>query len=880
MNEQVGIPKSAVSALGALGRQSAGFSMLAGFLLFGVVALVSILLTRGSANTVVFWPANAVLVCFALYHRDSIPTFVVAGGFIANCIVRAMWGDPLLVTAGLSVANLAEISLLLLLLDRLGLRQGSVNELPSAIAAVLAMAVAPCLASAIGAATLHQAYGAPFGVGMARWWVSDFVSLMIVLLPFLTADPKAIRGILRRRFTLRCAIESSAVGVVTFVQMLVVDALDMPILMVVIAPMLWVALRLGPFWTSISASALAVILSMMAVADHWPTVEGIGALTDNALKLQTMLIMSGIPPFFVAALNASRDRALAMITESERRAHEKSAALEVTLSSMNQGLSMFDAAGKLVIWNRHYSDLYGIGPDLLRPGTSLVVLLEARRKSDGLEDDPQVIVAKQIAELAKGRILHSKFRLAKGTIISTVISPMEGGGWVSTHEDITEREEAAQRVAYAAHHDVLTGLANRAELRARLAEAFSDCATGKGGFAIFVLDLDRFKAINDTFGHGVGDLVLVEVAKRIQAIVGPDDIVARLGGDEFAILCRPSGDQREGASAIASRLLLEIGAPFSTQGRSLHVGVSIGIASAPEHGADADTLVRNADSALYKVKSHGKNAYRFFDATLEAEARERRELEADLRDALQKEQFELHYQAIRSLATGQIHCAEALIRWRHPTRGLVKPDLFIPIAEESGLILGIGEWAIEQACRDAARWPADVSVAVNVSAAQLGKTDLVGVVTRALFAAGLEPRRLALEVTETIFLQNDEFLLSDLHVLHNMGVKLSLDDFGSGYSSLGYLRKLPFDKIKIDRSFIVDIENNAQSAAVVCAIANLARSLGIDTVAEGLETETQVRLVTAAGCNLAQGFYFHRPCPFELLPFLNVSPRPFSALVA
>ncbi len=855
-----------------------GLPALTGFVLLGGLALFSILLTRGSNDIAMFWPANAALVCYALQQRGANAPFLVVGGFLANCLVQALFGDPILVCVGLSFANLAEICLLLAILRRLELGLGSVVELQSAIAAVLVMAAAPCFASMVGAGTLHLAFGAPFGVTMALWWVSDFVCLMIVLLPFLTADPNAVQGILRRRYTVRCAAESTAVCAVTAVQIRVVDALDMPLSMVVIVPMLWVALRLGTFWTSVSASGLAVFLSMMAIAGHWPLIEPVGTMAENVLKLQTILIMSGIPPFVVAALNASRDRAVAMITESERRAHEKSAALEVTLSSMNQGLSMFDAAGKLVIWNWRYAELFGIEPRLLQPGTSLVSLLKARRTSDGLERDAEAIVAQQKLDLAQGSILHTKYRLKNGLTIATVISPMDGGGWVSTHEDITDREAAAQRVAHAAHHDVLTGLANRAELRSRLADAFSDCASGKGSFSIFVLDLDRFKAINDTFGHGVGDMVLVEVANRLQAIVGPQDIVARLGGDEFAILCRPIGDQREGASAIASRLLLEIGAPFYLEGRCLHIGVSIGIASAPDHGTDGDVLVRNADSALYKVKSNGKNAYRFFDAALEVEARERREIEADLRDALEKEQFELHYQTIRSLVTGKVVSAEALIRWRHPMRGLVKPDLFIPIAEESGLILGIGEWAIGQACRDAASWPADVSVAVNVSAAQLGKTDLVGVVTRALFSAGIEPRRLTLEVTETIFLRNDEMLLADFHVLHNMGVQLSLDDFGSGYSSLGYLRKLPFDKIKIDRSFIVDIEDNPQSAAVVCAIANLARSLGIDAVAEGLETESQVSLVTAAGCNLAQGFFFHRPCPVDRLPFgaqnASASPSP------
>jgi predicted signal transduction protein with EAL and GGDEF domain len=289
--------------------------------------------------------------------------------------------------------------------------------------------------------------------------------------------------------------------------------------------------------------------------------------------------------------------------------------------------------------------------------------------------------------------------------------------------------------------------------------------------------------------------------------------------------------------------------------------VSIGVALAPDHGLDADTLIRNADFALYKVKAQGKNSYRLFDADLEIEANARRELEADLRQALVLEQFELHYQPVVALSGGRIVGAEALLRWRHPTRGFVSPDTLIPIAEETGLIVPIGEWVIRQACREAALWPDDIRLAVNISTAQLGRSNLVEVVTQALAQSGLPANRVEIEVTETIFLRNDEALLADLHQLHALGVRLALDDFGTGYSSLGYLRKLPFGKIKIDRSFISDLGHDVQSAAVVCAVANLASSLFIETTAEGVETEDQARLVATAGCTHGQGYLFGRPMP-------------------
>ena len=441
------------------------------------------------------------------------------------------------------------------------------------------------------------------------------------------------------------------------------------------------------------------------------------------------------------------------------------------------------------------------------------------------------------------------------------------GVYIDNHERVL----AAEKIAHAAHHDVLTGLANRAELRKCMREALDGLASDNGSFSVFVMDLDRFKAINDTFGHATGDAVLRAVATRIRANVRDGDVVARLGGDEFAILVRIAEQQREQSSVIAARLLEAISAPYEIDGLSLHIGVSIGIAMAPDHGNNADTLIRNADSALYKVKANGKNAFCFFNDQLEAEAQERRELESDLRGALARSEFELHYQPVVRMGARTIEGAEALLRWRHPQRGLISPDIFIPIAEETGLIIPIGEWVIERACAEATLWPIEATVAVNLSTAQLGRTDLVGVVTRALLDANLAPHRLELEVTESIFLRNDDALLSDLHQLHDIGIRLALDDFGTGYSSLGYLRKLPFDKIKIDKSFVHDLGTDAQSAAIICAVANLARSLDMDTTAEGVETEEQAQLVAAAGCTLAQGYYFGHPVPSSRLDFRGVT---------
>lgn len=431
--------------------------------------------------------------------------------------------------------------------------------------------------------------------------------------------------------------------------------------------------------------------------------------------------------------------------------------------------------------------------------------------------------------------------------------------------DIHERKIAAEQALYAAHHDMMTGLVNRTEFTRLIEERVSASMNGQTSFAVLAMDLDRFKSINDTFGHEAGDIVLVGVAKRLRALVREEDVVARLGGDEFAIILEGGRNCRERCAAVSARILNQIRLPFDHDGRSLQVGVSIGIAIAPDHGHDADTLIRAADAALYAVKEDGKNGYRVFDAELSTRAQERRNLEADLREAQARGEFELHFQPQVDLLSRERLSVEALLRWRHPTRGFIPPDVFIPIAEETGLIVPIGDWVIEEACRLAAAWPEPLPVSVNLSAAQLGKTDLLAVVTRSLLRSDLSSHRLEIEVTESVFLKKDDALLADLRQLHELGIRLALDDFGTGYASLGYLQKLPFDRIKIDKSFIAGIGANDQSAAIVCAVVNLARSLGMETTAEGVETEEQASLLRAAGCTVAQGFLLSRPVPNDAL---------------
>ena len=446
-----------------------------------------------------------------------------------------------------------------------------------------------------------------------------------------------------------------------------------------------------------------------------------------------------------------------------------------------------------------------------------------------------------------------------------------GGGWVATHEDITERQRAEARIAHMARHDALTDLANRVLFREKMDEALTRLDRKKEGFNVFVFDLDLFKAVNDTLGHPVGDALLKAVAQRLRQTVRDIDTVGRLGGDEFAILQPVDKDQRQEAIALAGRLIKTIGAPYQIEGHQIVIGISIGIALAPADGTDATQLLKNADLALYRTKTEGRNDYRFFEDKMDASARLRRALEMDLRNAIVREEFEIHYQSIINVTSLQTCCAEALVRWRHPERGLIPPDKFISLAEEIGVIGALGEWILRKACTDAAAWPSHIKLAVNLSAAQFRSENLVGMVKNALQVSGLAVGRLELEITESVLLQKSAGTIDTLHRLKELGLNIVLDDFGTGYSSLSYLRMFPFDKIKIDKSFVQEMPYRADCAAIVSAVTSLGRSLHIDTTAEGVETPEQFKLLQAAGCTQAQGYLFAKPKPVAELDFRRLA---------
>jgi diguanylate cyclase (GGDEF)-like protein/PAS domain S-box-containing protein len=554
--------------------------------------------------------------------------------------------------------------------------------------------------------------------------------------------------------------------------------------------------------------------------------------------------------------------------------------LETALDHMARGFSTFGPDARLVTCNRLYRQIYDLPELLTRPGTPLAEIVSFHMKREtGCESwdnfqQAQTWIDDHLARLSRGESIAEIQHLKSGRTVLVTAQPLPNGGWVDVQEDITEKQRLEARIAHMAHHDALTDLPNRVLLDERLAVELARTRRGER-LALHILDLDNFKTVNDTLGHPVGDALLRAVATRLRSIARDRDMVARLGGDEFAIV-QVAIELDSDATGLARRLIEAISEPFDIDGRQIVVGTSIGIALAPKDGDVAEKLMRNADLALYSAKAKGRRTYLLFERELNKRARERRLLTADLHKALAENQIELHYQPIVDLKLYQMTGVEALMRWHHPVRGMIPPSEFIPIAEETGLIIPLGEWALQQACRRVVDWPDRIKLALNLSPIQLRRPGLLHAVFGALAASGLPADRLELEVTETVLLEETETNLVTLHQLREAGVRIVMDDFGTGYSSLNYLSNFPFDKIKIDHAFIKKIAVNHVSLKIVRAIVNLARSLGISTTAEGVETKEQLDAVRFEGCDEIQGYLISRPQPADDIERIYLSPAGLS----
>jgi diguanylate cyclase (GGDEF)-like protein len=598
---------------------------------------------------------------------------------------------------------------------------------------------------------------------------------------------------------------------------------------------------------------------------HFPitvvaTVSVDAALADWREQTRFLVAVASLSAAIVAAILWLIVRQLSrQHRATQRRLAQEKQRLDTAVNNMTQGLLLFDGAERLVISNQRYIDMFGVSRDVIKPGCSFRELLTHRQETGSFSDDVETYRADILANLAHGEPFQRILVTADGRSIQVLYQPLADGGWVTTLEDFTERRRSEERIAHLAHYDALTDLPNRALFRERLEVELKKLGRG-GQLAVLYIDIDEFKSVNDSLGHPVGDELLKAVALRLSDCVRDTDFVARLGGDEFAIVqtaVRSPSDVMD----LVVRIYQAIREPCECLGHRLVTDASIGIALAPQDGGDLDQLLKNADLAMYGAKADGRRTYRFFERTMDARVRARRTLELDLRQAIAHGEFEIHYQPIVDLKSGAVSGCEALLRWRHPGRGMVSPAEFIPVAEEIGLIGELGEWVLTSACREAASWPDHIRLAVNVSPVQFRNHTLALRVAQALVGAGLAPQRLELEITEAVLIRDDDAALAILHQLRALGVRIALDDFGTGYSSLSYLQRFPFDKIKIDRCFVTELGEPDGSASIVQAVVNIAAARNMTTTAEGVETEAQRDALRALGCTEMQGYLFSAARP-------------------
>lgn len=614
-------------------------------------------------------------------------------------------------------------------------------------------------------------------------------------------------------------------------------------------------------WANSSAAVAMLALAILSL--HFTGMGAIEFVPDPARVVSSMTTSPQVISFVVAGVTVTILGMCQVAAMSDRRwkgtLRRQKILLDSALENLSQGLCMFDGDGRVTLHNQRYATMTGL-PSGDYAGRSLLDLLKQREALGAFTEGPDARFADVMAEMREGRT-NSRTVEVFGRTLRVVESPKQGGGWIATFEDITEWLKIQNKIAHMAHHDALTDLANRAQLVKHLENALADVSGRGDSMALHFIDLDHFKSVNDTLGHDAGDYLLKFVAERLRAIVGEDDLVARLGGDEFVVI-QASIKGKDQAVSFARRLSAAMAVPIAFSEQKIVATVSVGIALAPEDGATPEALLKSGDLALYQAKADGRNCTRFFKPAMAAQLRQRIGLEDLIRHAVLNDGFELHYQPLFRMSDRRLIGFEALVRMRAQDGKLIPPMEFIPLAENLGLIGKVGAWVLKEACRTAATWPEDLTVAVNLSPSEFAIGSISGVVANALREAGVAPHCLELEITETLLLDDSAAVMTELYKLKNMGVAIVMDDFGTGHSSLSYLWKFPFDKIKIDSSFMAGFDSSPRNAeTVIKTIIALGRELKMKVTVEGVETAKHAAFLDGSNTDQAQGFFFGRPMP-------------------